>query len=128
MAKLIPEIKTAMEKTNPVCIATADKNGTPNIVYVTFLKAYDDETILIADNKFSKTGINLKSNPVLSFVVLDPDARKAYQVKGKAEYITEGEKYDYAVEWVHGLRPELTPKAGVYVSVDEIYCGAEKLA
>lgn len=128
MAKLLPEVKTAIEKTSPVCIATADKNGTPNIIYVTFLKAFDDETIIIADNKFNKTGINIKSNPVLSLVVLDSDTKKAYQIKGKAEYTTEGEKYDYAVKWVQSLRPDLTPKAGVYISIDEIYCGAEKLA
>ncbi len=63
-------------------------------------KVYDDETIVIADNKFSKTLENLKANPVLSFVVLDKDVKKAYQVKGKVEYFTEGEKYDYTYKWL----------------------------
>jgi len=128
MAKLLQEVITAIEKTSPVCIATADKDGIPNIVYVTFLKVYNDEIIIIADNKFNKTEKNINSNPVLSFVVLDPDTKKAYQVKGKVEYIKEGDKYDYALDWVKSLRPDMTPKAGVFMSVDEIYCGAEKLA
>ncbi len=128
MAKLLPEVKTALEKTSPVCIATSSKDGVPNIVYVTFLKIYDDETIVVADNKFAKTLANLEANPALSFVVLDPDAKKAYQIKGKVEYITAGEKYDYTVNWVQSKRPEMTPKGGVFMSVDEIYCGAEKLA
>ncbi len=127
MAKLLPEVKAALEKTSPVCIATSTREGIPNIVYVTFLKIYDDETILVADNKFSKTLGNLESNPVLSFVVLDPDAKKAYQVKGRVDYVTAGEKYDYTVKWVQSKRPEMTPKGGVFMSVDEIYCGAEKL-
>ena len=128
MAKLLPEVITALKKTSPICIATSDKNGVPNINYVSFLKEYDDETIVLADNKYFKTLNNLKTNPVLSFVVLDPDAKKAYQVKGKIEYITEGEKFDYTVEWVKSKRPDLTPKGAVFMTVDEIYCGAEKLA
>ena len=128
MAKLLPEVKTALEKTSPVCICTSTKEGIPNIVYVTFIKVYDDETIVIADNKFSKTLENIKSNPVLSFVVLDKDVKKAYQVKGKVEYITEGEKYDYAFKWVNEKRPDLSPKGAAFLSVDEIYSGAEKLS
>ena len=128
MAKLLPEVKTAIEKTSPVCICTSSRGGVPNIVYVTFLKPFDDETIVIADNKFCKTLENLKENPVLSFVVLDKDVKKAYQVKGKVEYVTEGEKYDYTFNWVQGKRPDLKPKGAAFLSVDEIYCGAEKLA
>ena len=127
MAKLLPEVITALKKTSPICIATSTKDGVPNINYVTFLKEYDDETIVVADNKLFKTLKNIQSNPVLSFVVLDPDAKKAYQVKGKIKYITEGEKYDYTLKWVQGKRPDLTPKGAVFMTVDEIYCGAEKL-
>ena len=128
MAKLLPEVKTAIEKTSPVCISTANKEGIPNIVYVTFLKIYNDETIVIADNKFCKTLENLKENPVISFVVLDKDVKKAYQIKGKVEYVTAGEKYDYTFKWVQDKRADLKPKGAAFLSVDEIYCGAEKLA
>ena len=128
MAKLLPEVITAIEKTSPVCISTSNKEGIPNIVYVTFLKPYDDETIVIADNKFCKTLENLKTNPVLSFVVLDKDVKKSYQVKGKVEYVTEGEKFDYTFKWVKEKRPDLNPKGAAFISVEEIFSGAEKLA
>ncbi len=39
MAKLLAEVKTALEKTSPVCICTSNTEGLPNIVYVTFIKS-----------------------------------------------------------------------------------------
>ena len=128
MAKLTEEVKTAILKNNQVCIATADKNCVPNIVYINYLKAADDETIVVADNKFDKTRKNLDSNPVLSFAVLDKDTKKAYQIKGRVKCVTEGPEYDSVIEWVHEERPPLTPKAAFYLKVEEIYCGSERLA
>ena len=127
MAKIPSEVKTAIEKTCPTCIATSDKNGLPNIVYITYLKVLDDETIVVADNKFDKTRKNLDANPYLSFTVLDSDTKKSYQIKGKVDCFTEGDKYNDIVEWVHINHPKLTPKAGFYLKVEEIYCGAERL-
>ncbi|MDX9800054.1 MAG: pyridoxamine 5'-phosphate oxidase family protein [Spirochaetia bacterium] len=128
MAKLTQEVKTAIEKTDPVCIATADINGVPNIVYIKCLKALDDNTIVISDNKFFKTRANLDANPLLAFVVLDADTKKAYQVKGKVKCITEGVKFDETVKWVHEKFPHLSPKAAFFMNVDEVYCGAEKIS
>jgi len=128
MIKLTPEVKTAIEKTDPICIATADKNGVPNIVYIKCLKAVDDETVVISDNKFFKTRINLDANPVLAFVVLDKDTKKAYQVKGRVKCFTEGAKFDETVKWVHEKFPHLSPKAAFFMKVDEVYCGAERLS
>ena len=127
MIKIPDEVRKAIDKTSPVCIATSGKNGIPNIVYITYLKIYDENTVVIADNKFNKTEKNLDENPFISFVVLDPDTRKSYQIKGSTECYKAGEKYDYAVEWVHVKHPQMTPKAAFYIDVNEIYCGAEKL-
>ncbi len=128
MVKLSAEVLTAIEKTKPTCIATADKNGVPNLVYVTYIKAVDDKTLVVADNKFVKTRSNLDSNPVMSVVVLDPDTKKAYQIKCSAECVTEGIGYDEVADWVHENRPEMTPNAAFYLKPFEIYCGAERLA
>lgn len=128
MAKLTPEAKTAISKTNPICIATSGKNGIPNIIYMTYLKVIDDETVVIADNKFDKTGKNLDENPIAAFVALDSDTKKAYQVKGRVKCVTEGKLFDEVVEWVHVKHPQMTPKAAFYMQVEELYCGAERLA
>lgn len=128
MAKLPEEVKATIDKAATVCIATADKSSVPNVIYVTYLKYLDDETVVIADNKFVKTRENLDNNPKMSFVVMDSDTRKAYQVKGCAECHTEGDKYRSVVDWVHVNHPQMTPKAAFYMQVEEVYCGAERIA
>jgi len=128
MAILPDAVKTAINKTNTACVATVDNNAITNVVYVSYLKYLDDETIVIADNKFSKTRSNLDSNPKLSFVVLDADTKKSYQVKGSVKCLTDGDIYQSVVDWVHIKKPELTPKAAFYLQVEEVFCGAEKIA
>lgn len=128
MAKLSPEVITAIEKTMPYCIATASADGKSNLVYIACLKVIDENTILIADNKFEKTRANLDANPQASLVVLDPDTKTAYQIKGSMECHSEGDKYQATVDWVHEERPQLTPKAGFYMNVEEVYNGPQRLA
>ena len=128
MAKLPEEVKAAIDKAANVCVATADKNAIANVIYVSYLKYQDDETIIIADNKLSKTRENLKSNPKLSFVVLDTETKKSYQVKGIVTTYLTGEQYQSVVDWVHVKKPEMTPFAALYVTVEEVFCGSEKIA
>ncbi|WP_020610826.1 pyridoxamine 5'-phosphate oxidase family protein [Sediminispirochaeta bajacaliforniensis] len=128
MAKLTQEVLTAIEKTKPTCIATASSDGIPNLIYVTYVKAAGDDMLVVADNKFNKTRKNLDSNPHMSVAVLDPDTMKSYQIKCTAECVTEGERYDSVVKWVHVKHPQLTPKAAFYLTVDEVYSGADRIA
>lgn len=127
MLKMPAEVKIAIDKTLPICVATSSKNGTPNVVYITFLKYISDTEIVLADNKMDKTKANIKENPLLSFVVLDQDTRKAYQVKGTAKYIESGPLLKDVTSWVKQKRPEMTPKGVVYVTVNEIYSGEKKI-
>ena len=128
MAKLREEVKTAIDKAANVCVATTDASAVANVVYVSYLKYQDDETIIIADNKFGKTRQNLNTNSKLSFVVLDTDTKKSYQVKGTVTSYSEGEQYQSVVDWVHVKHPQTTPFAALYVEVEEVFCGSEKIS
>ena len=128
MAKLPKEVKTAIDKAKNVCLATTDSNSIANVIYVSYLKYLDDETIMIADNKFGKTRENIKNNPKLAFVVLDTDSKKAYQVKGTVKCYSEGDQYQAVVDWVHIKHPDTLPKAALYLQVEEVYCGIDKIA
>ena len=128
MIKIPEEVKIAIDKTNPICVATVNSEYIPNIIYVTFLKYINDTTVVIADNKLVKTKNNVLSNANLSFVVLDPETKKSYQLKGKTEYINEGEKYQDVFNWVQEKRPDLHPKGALYVTIDEIFSGDKKIA
>ncbi len=123
------EIAEVIDREPLYIISTASKEGIPNTIYVKFLKVYDEGHILIADNKFSKTEKNLQENPKVSFVVLDKENKKAYQVKGTAEIFKEGKIFDETVEWVETERstPDTFPKSAVLLKVDEIYSGAERI-
>jgi predicted pyridoxine 5'-phosphate oxidase superfamily flavin-nucleotide-binding protein len=128
MAKLPEEVKTAIDKAVNVCVATTDASAVANVVYVSYLKYQGDETIIIADNKFGKTRQNLNANSKLSFVVLDTDTKKSYQVKGTVTSFSEGEQYQSVVDWVHVKHPQTTPFAALYVEVEEVFCGSEKIS
>ena len=109
-------------------LSTSTKEGIPNIIYLTFLKVYNDNQILIANNKFSKTEKNLIENPKISFVVLDKENRKSYQIKGAVEIHKDDKIYEDTVEWVKTKRPDMnSPKSGIILNVEKIYSGAEKV-
>ena len=128
MIKIPEEVKIAIDKTNPICVATVNSEYIPNIIYVTFLKYIDNTTVVIADNKLAKTKNNVLSNSNLSFVVLDPDTKKSYQLKGKTEYLEEGEKFQDVFKWVNEKRPDLHPKGALYITIEEIFSGDKKIA
>ena len=127
--KIPKHIQEVINKQDIHILSTATKDGVPNIIYLTFLKVYNDEQIIIANNKFSKTEKNIIENPRISFVVLDTENRKAYQLKGIVEIHKDDKIYDYTADWVKTKRPDMDlPKSGVILNIQEIYCGSEKIA
>ena len=110
-------------------LSTSSKEGTPNLIYLKFLKVYNDEQILIANNKFLKTEKNLLENPKISFLVLDKETRKSYQIKGNVEFHKEDNIFKETIKWVEDKRsnPNVNPKSGIIINVEEIYSGAEKI-
>jgi len=121
MIKIPEEVKIAIDETKPICVATVNNELIPNIIYVAFLKYINDTTIVIADNKLVKTKNNILANSNLSFVVLNPETKKSYQLKGKVEYVQDGEKYQDVFKWVQEKRPDLHPKGALYITITEIF-------
>ncbi|MDP8290088.1 MAG: pyridoxamine 5'-phosphate oxidase family protein [Candidatus Susulua stagnicola] len=127
MIKIPEEVKIAIDETKPICVATVNNELIPNIIYVAFLKYINDTTIVIADNKLVKTKNNILANSNLSFVVLNPETKKSYQLKGKVEYVQDGEKYQDVFKWVQEKRPDLHPKGALYITITEIFSGDKKI-
>ena len=68
-----------------VFVATADEEGTPNVVPIGFARPLDDRTILIADNYMKKTIRNLHENPRIALI--PQNARECpYQFKEPLKY------------------------------------------
>ena len=126
--KISKHIQEVINNQEVHILSTSTKEGVSNIIYVTFLKVYNDNQILIANNKFSKTEKNLIENPRISFIVLDKENRKAYQIKGTVEIHKDDKIYEDTVEWVKTKSPNMnSPKSGVILNVEKIYSGAEKI-
>jgi predicted pyridoxine 5'-phosphate oxidase superfamily flavin-nucleotide-binding protein len=66
MAKVTHEIKESLKATKIAYLATATKDGGPNVVPIAAVKFLDDETLLISDQYFGKTLNNLKENPKIA--------------------------------------------------------------
>jgi predicted pyridoxine 5'-phosphate oxidase superfamily flavin-nucleotide-binding protein len=121
MVKMPPDVKETLQKQKPVPIATASKDGTPNVVFVGLLKIVDDETLMIADNFFYKTAKNLGENPKISILCYNGETKKSFQIKGDVTVCTSGENFDQMRKWVHGVNEKLPAKSCVMVKITEIY-------
>ena len=116
-----PEVRETLAKQKPVPVATANKDGTPNVIFVGALKILDDENIMIADNFFYKTAQNLMENPKIAILCYNGETKKSYQIKGSVTLCEEGENFEQMRMWVHGINEKLPAKACVMVKVTEIF-------
>ncbi|MDD1772240.1 MAG: pyridoxamine 5'-phosphate oxidase family protein [Methanomassiliicoccales archaeon] len=121
MVKMPTEVKEALSKQKPVPIATATKDGTPNVIFIGLLKILDDETIMLVDNFFLKTAANLSENPRISLLCYDTETKKSYQIKGSVKVQRSGPQFDEMRKWVQSVNPKLPAKAAIIVKVEAVY-------
>ena len=113
-------IKELIEN-NAVAFATVDDDGGPHCIAVGFSKVFEGEKILITDNFMNRSVTNLKNNKNISLAVWSRNWEndcKGYEIKGNAEYFTEGKWY----EVIKNI-PEnkgMACKGAILVTVDKI--------
>lgn len=121
MVSMPKDVRETLEKQKPIPIATANRAGVPNVVFVGALKILNDETLMLADNFFNKTAVNLAENPKISILCYNPQTSKSFQIKGNAKIYKEGQIYEDMRSFVHGINDKLPAKAAVIVQIEEIY-------
>ena len=90
-------IKNMIEN-NALGLATSDKDGNPHNIAVGYLKVISKNEIIISDNHLSETIENIKRNPNIALVVWVDNWKEnciGYELKGKAEYFTDGKWIDF---------------------------------
>jgi hypothetical protein len=117
---LTTEMMDAIEKSNVVFLATANKHKNPNLVPIGLARPLDDKTILLVANFMNKTYKNLKENPKAAIVIGDV-TKCPYQFKGTVKIHESGKYFDDAVEWAKSVMTQLEPKGAVLLNVEEIY-------
>lgn len=123
MAKMNQRIKEIFETQQTIVLATATKDGIPNVVPVNAKKIIDDETILISDQFFNKTLKNMKDNPQVAITIWDK--LEGYQIKGTVSIEISGQRFEETAKWIEGIGKSLNlplkSKGAVVVKLTEIY-------
>ncbi len=107
-----------------IVLTTVSDRGVPNSIYATQAALYGNKKVLVANNKFKKTLDNIEVNKEASVLFLTKEM-KAYQLKGTISYMTSGEEFDDMKQW---NRADLPGHGVAIIEVNEIYCGALKMA
>ena len=114
MIKLTEEMKNAFSTIKIFPVATASKEGVPNVVPIGFVSLADDSTIWIADIFMKKTLANIQENPIVSIYVWGPETKGSYQIKGEVELKTSGPELE--------KMKEKAPVKGLFVmKITDVY-------
>ena len=119
MAKLSEEAKKLIGEYSPALVATASKNGKPNVSLKGSFRVLDDEHVIFADIASPRTVANLQENPQLSVIVFDPATCRGCRIWGKAvEILDSGSLFDTISAEFAKMKMEV--KHLVKVAVDEV--------
>jgi predicted pyridoxine 5'-phosphate oxidase superfamily flavin-nucleotide-binding protein len=118
---LSTEVQNAMEGQRIYSLATASKDGVPNVVPVGFLFEGPDGNIWVIDNYMDKTLKNVRENPVASFYIWHDGVKESYQVKCSVKVEDSGADYDKAVALAHERKETYPAKTLLKLTVKEVF-------
>jgi len=119
MVKLTDKIKNTLGATRHIYLATAAKDGTPNVVPVGAFKLLDDERLLISDQFFLKTYKNIEENPKVALSYWGD--KGGYQIKGKASIHKGDQIFNEDVEFLKEKYPRFTAKSAIVVDITDVF-------
>ena len=94
MAAMSAEAQGLIAEIKPGLIATSSRDGRPNVSAKGTLRVLDDERLLFADVNSPRTVANLRENPQVAIMVLDPKTRRGCRIWGRAEVLESGETFE----------------------------------
>lgn len=119
MVKVTDEIKESLKATKIAYLATATKDGGPNVVPIAAVKFLDDETLLISDQYFGKTLNNLKENPKIALTWWGD--KDGFQIKADITIHTDDDIFREDVQWVKSIKDTLNPKSAIVAKITAVY-------
>jgi uncharacterized protein len=90
-------------------VATASRDGEPNVTPKGTLKLLDENHVVFADLFSLKTRKNLLENNKVAVTVADTSTAKGYQIKGTAEVVDSGPVYETTSKQIESLQKGLPP-------------------
>ena len=121
MVALTEEMKAAFRTMKAYPVATASKEGWPNVVPIAFVEIVDDETIWIADNYMKKTLANVQENPRVAIYIWGPETKGCFQIKGDVEIRTSGPEFEKMQFTVRSKMAKAPAKTLLIMKIREVY-------
>ena len=121
MTALTDEMIASIKAVPVFPLATASKNGIPNVAPMGMVFVADPETIWIADNFMNKTRANVEENPKASLYVYGAGAKGCLQIKADVTVATEGEDFEKLVSLAFEKKPTLNPKAVLILKITDLF-------
>lgn len=122
MVKLNSEIAEAFTAMKTYPLATASKDGIPNVAPMgaVFLRP-DNENIWVMDNFMKKTIANVRENPRAALYIWGAGIKGCFQIKCDVTVSTEGSDFEEARELVEKMKPGLPRKSLLILKITEVY-------
>ena len=101
--------------------ATCSDDGNPNVVPVAFKNVTEDGKLVVGDVFMETTMNNVKANGKVAISAYDAKTYEGYQVKGTAEYVTEGPVVDMFKGLVEKtFRGAATAKGALVITPEQV--------
>jgi predicted pyridoxine 5'-phosphate oxidase superfamily flavin-nucleotide-binding protein len=99
----------------------ATSNHEPNAVPVAFKMVMDDGRLAVGDVFLETTLENIRANGRIAISTCDAVSMEGYQIKGKAEYVTEGDIVDTFKAMVESMfKGAVTAKGALLISPERV--------
>ncbi|MFY9749386.1 MAG: pyridoxamine 5'-phosphate oxidase family protein [Methanoregula sp.] len=121
MARLTAEMKEAFLKMKIFPVATASKDGTPNVIPIGVVELVSDDTIWITDNFMNKTLENLRANPKIAVYVWGAEIKGCFQIKGHVTIKTSGKEYEEMKAKLNKKNPALPARSLLIVRITDVF-------
>jgi len=121
MATMNPEMMTAFMSGKIFPLATASKEGEPNVAPMGAVYPRDPETIWIGNQFMKETIKNILENPRACLYVWGPGITGCYKVKGDIEVKTRGKDYETMKKEVAKAKSGLFCRSLLVMKVTEVY-------
>jgi predicted pyridoxine 5'-phosphate oxidase superfamily flavin-nucleotide-binding protein len=103
-------------------VATASRDGEPNVTPKGTLKLLDEHHVLFADLFSLKTRKNLLENNKVAVTVVDTATGKGYQLKGIAEVLSSGALFEETCKQIKAVPKALPPVQHVVkITVESVF-------
>ena len=122
MVKVSENIKEAFDTQRIIPMATVNKDGVPNVIYVAIWWWEDDETLCVVNNYLNKTLQNITDTGLVSYVCYGKNG--SFQIKCEAMNIAEGPLYEKGHKMATEREKPLPGKSTIVCKVVEVYQGS----